>query len=271
MNISWMGLFGMLTLTCLTAFAQNNIIPLWSAPAPGTERVQNKEQKTDGNITGVYQPDLTAFLSEKNKKNCPAIVIFPGGGYQQIVIEKEGYRIARWLNENGIAAFVLKYRLNTKAALVDAQRAVSLVRNNAAKFQIDPKRIGVLGFSVGANLAMNLATHTRKASVKDRIDSTNCKPNFLILAYGKYREFINMVNKDIPPTFLVHAADDEKVPVSNSVAMFSALHNVKVPAELHLYEKGGHGFALSEDRGPVFSWAQRCIEWLKERSVLSSQ
>ncbi len=269
MKILWVGLFGMLTLTCLTAFAQNNIIPLWPALAPGTERVQNKEQNTGGNITNVYQPDLAVFLPEKSKKNYPAMLIFPRGGFRQIVMEQEGYKIAKWLNENGIVAFVLKYRLSAKTALVDAQRAVSLVRSSAAKFQVDPKRIGVIGFSTGANLAMNLATHAQKASVRDRIDSVNCKPNFLILAYGRYREFINMVNKDIPPTFLVHAADDEKVPVSNSVAMFSALHNVKVPVELHLYEKGGHGFALSEDRGPVFSWAQRCMDWLKGRSVLS--
>ena len=184
--------------------------------------------------------------------------MFPGGGYRQIVIEKEGYTIAKWLNNNGIAAFVLTYRLNNDIALQDAQRALSLVRSRAKEFGINSDNVGVMGFSAGAHLSVNVATHQMKSVLNDWVDSVSCQPNFMVLVYGTYDAFINRINNDTPPAS-----------VSQSINLYTSLRAHGVPAEMHIYEKGGHGFALLEDRGPVISWAQRCIDWMKLRGIIS--
>ena len=128
-----------------------------------------------------------------------------------------------------------------------------------------------MGFSAGAHLSLNVATHYNKSIRSDFIDSVRCKPNFMVLAYGYYNNLIKLINKESPPAFLVHASNDERAPVSQSIDLFSALHNAGVPAEMHIYEKGGHGFALLEDRGPVINWAQCCIDWMKVRGFVSEQ
>jgi len=261
----------LLLLTVSIAFSQNQVIQIWQPEAQAAKYQQYIEQETSNNITEVHQPYLTVFLPIKNDANHPAVLIFPGGGYNQIVINKEGYRIAKWLNDNGIAAFVLAYRLDRDAALLDAQRALSLVRSRAKEFSVDPDRIGVMGFSAGAHLCANVATHFNKSIRSDFIDSVSCKPNFMVLVYGIYDSLIKLVDKETPPAFLAHASDDEKVPVSQSIDLFSALRKAGVPSEMHIYEKGGHGFALLEDRGPVISWAQRCIDWMKIRGILAGR
>jgi len=256
-------------LTVSIAFSQNQIIQIWQTEAQTAGYQKNIEQETINNITEVHQPYLTVFLPIKSDANHPAVLIFPGGAYNQIVINKEGYRIAKWLNDNGIAAFVLAYRLNRDTALLDGQRALSLVRSRAKEFNVDPQRIGVMGFSAGAHLCANVATHLKKSIKSDFIDSVSCKPNFMVLVYGVYNSLIKLVDKETSPAFLVHASDDERVPVSQSIDFFSALRKAGVPSEMHIYEKGGHGFALLEDRGPVISWAQRCIDWMKIRGIVS--
>jgi acetyl esterase/lipase len=250
--------------------AQQRVITIWPGLAPGTEQSQNNETLVDGRITNVYQPNLTVFLPARSDSNHPAIVVFPGGGYTHLAIEKEGYAVGRWLNDNGIAAFVLKYRLNAGDALQDARRALSLVRSQAGEFGIDPARIGVMGFSAGGHLAANLAAHYRKDSFMDAVDSVSSKPDFMVLVYGKVGPFVDGVGKETPPAFLVHADDDTRIPVSESIRYYQALHDNGVPAELHVYEKGGHGFALLKDRGAVLSWAQLCIDWMKTRGMVSS-
>ncbi len=251
--------------------AQDKVIKIWPGFAPGTESRTNNEKPIGGSVTKVFQPDLTIFLPAKQDENHAAIVVLPGGGYRSVVIEKEGYTIAKWLNENGIAAFVLKYRLNIDEALQDAQRALSLIRAGSKKYGIDPEKIGVIGFSAGGHLAANLATHFKKENMKDHIDSTNCRPNFMILVYGAVGEFANYVTKETPPTYLVHAGNDSKVSVLESVEFYKALRNNNVPAELHIYENGEHGFALREKKLPIKNWVGSCIDWLGINGIVEKK
>ena len=259
--------------------AQNQVVKIWPTLAPGSEKLENKEEWTEGkNVSNVYQPDLTIFLPGHQAVPTPAVVVFPGGGYTKIVMEKEGYKVARWLNENGIAAFVLKYRLNRDEALRDAQRAVSVIRKDADKYGIDKNKIGVIGFSAGAHLACNLAMNNRDHKNYDEIDTVSSRPDFWIGVYGVYSGIYGVSGKsgvmeNTPPAFLVHAGNDSKVPVLSSVELYIYLKNKGVPAELHVYEQGEHGFALEEDRGAaikstVRDWSKRCIGWLKLRGIL---
>jgi acetyl esterase/lipase len=263
--------FVLMCMTILTAtnfYAQNKVIKIWPGLAPGTESRTDNEKVNDGNIIDIYQPDLTVFLPSQPKENIPAVIIMPGGGYKQIVIDKEGYSIAKWLNENGVAAFVLKYRLDGSEALQDAQRALSFVRNNYKEYGIDPGKIGVIGFSAGGHLAANLSTHCEKDFYRDNIDSTSCKPDFMISVYGYLNPFLKDIDSSTPPAFLAHAGDDARVPVSESIDFYTALKKNNVPAELHVYEKGGHGFALREVDKPVNNWAKSCIDWLTSRKIV---
>ena len=259
--------------------AQNQVIKIWPGLAPGSENVEDKELWTDGkSVANVYQPNLTTFLSKQQEALSPAVIVFPGGGYTKIVMEKEGYKVARWLNEKGIAAFVLKYRLNRDEALRDAERAVSLIRNDAKKYGIDANKIGVIGFSAGAHLAGNLAMNYDSRENFDAIDSVSSRPDFWIGVYGTYKGIYGPTGKigdrnNIPPAFLVHAGDDSKVPVLSSVELYIDLKKNSIPAELHIYEQGEHGFALEKNRDPattstVTDWSNRCIEWLKLKGIL---
>jgi acetyl esterase/lipase len=259
--------------------SQNQVIKIWPNLAPGSENMENKEQWTEGkSVANVYQPDLTIFLPEHQTGICPAVIVFPGGGYQQIVMEKEGYKVAKWLNENGIAAFLLKYRLTRDEALRDAQRAVSLIRSDTKKYSIDKNKIGVIGFSAGAHLAGNLVMNHDNHKNFDLIDTVSSRPDFWIGVYGVYGNIFANVGKSkvqvsIPPTFLVHAGNDSKAPVLGSVELYIDLKQIGVPAELHVYEQGEHGFALEKNRdtattSTVTDWSERCIEWLKLKGIL---
>ena len=276
--------FLLLFTVSINVHAQNQVVKIWPNLAPGSENVKNNEQWTETkNVSNVYQPDLTIFLPEHHAVEIPAVIVFPGGGYTKIVMEKEGYKVARWLTENGIAAFVLKYRLNRDEALRDAQRAVSAIRKDAEKYGIDKNKIGVIGFSAGAHLACNLVMNHEDRKNFDSIDIVSSRPDFWIGVYGAYggirglgkSESVkkNTVLENIPPAFLVHAGNDSKVPVLSSVELYIYLKNHGVPAELHVYELGEHGFALEEDRGPeikstVTDWSKRCLSWLKLRGIL---
>jgi acetyl esterase/lipase len=266
----------------ITLSAQNNAVKIWNGFAPGTENIKNEERWEEPSIVySVYQPDLTVFLPEGANANTPAVIVCPGGGFRRLVMEKEGYKVARWLNKFGIACFVLKYRLVPDAALLDAQRAVSFVRSKASEYNVNPAKIGVMGFSAGGHVVGNLSTHFSKSEMKDKIDSVNCRPDFMISVYaymeprdtGKsssmfFEPFYKLVNKNTPPTFLVHAADDQSVPVVHSVNFYSALRKNGVPTELHIFEQGKHGFALEETNGAVAIWTTLCTNWLKEREII---
>lgn len=252
--------------------AQSELVKIWPDFAPGSENVKDEEEWTESkDVSKVYQPDLTLFLPEHDTGLLPAVIVFPGGGYRKLVMEKEGYNVARWLNENGIAAFVLKYRLDPDEALRDAQRAVSLLRHDAKKYNIDEHKIGVIGFSAGAHLAGNLAMNFQKRESVDEIDDVSSRPDFWVSVYGGFRN--SKVHRNTSPAFLVHAGNDSKVPVLGSVELYTNLKKVGIPAELHIYEQGEHGFALQTDRGPavtstVDAWSQRLLEWLKVREIL---
>jgi acetyl esterase/lipase len=271
-------------------FSHPNRINIWPGLAPGTEARENKENWKDStNVYDVYQPELTIFLAPQIKTITPAIIVCPGGGYTQLVIEKEGYKIARWLNDHGITAFVLKYRLNPTEAFRDAQRAVSVVRANADQYRIDPAKIGVIGFSAGANLIGTLAVYYAEKERHDAIDDISSRPDFWIGVYGVYEPRLQptgtatapafsplgqFVTKDTPPAFLVHAEDDDRVSAENSLNMYTALLRKKIPAELHIYEQGKHGFALETNRSPeitstIDAWSTRCLEWLRVRDILT--
>jgi acetyl esterase/lipase len=276
--------FLLLFAVSFPAQAQKQVIKIWPDLAPGSENKENKEQWNDSSsVTNVYQPDLTVFIPGHHAESMPAIIVFPGGGYRNVVMGKEGYKIARWLNENGIAAFVLKYRLDVDEALHDAQRAVRVVRSSAGKYGLDPNKIGAIGFSAGGHLAGNLCINNRVYERYDDLDTVSDRPDFWIGVYGAYGNIVGSGNRscsrrldareNIPPAFLVQAGNDSKVSPLNSTGMYKYLYEKGVPAELHIYEQGEHGFALERNRGPavtstVDSWSARLLEWLKLRGIL---
>lgn len=259
--------------------AQFQTLKIWPNLAPGSEGLPDNEQWNESNaVTNVYQPNLTLFLLPKQEKPSPVVLVFPGGGYRNIVMEKEGYKVAKWLNENGISAFVLKYRLNRNEALRDAQRAMCVIRANAEKFDIDGNKIGLIGFSAGGHLAGNLVMNHASREITDDIDTISARPDFWIGVYGTYGDIYGPGGRfrdrpNLPPAFLVHAGNDSKVSVLASVELYSDLKQKGVPAELHVYEQGEHGFAVERNRdqatnSTVNDWTNRCIEWLKLRGIL---
>lgn len=257
---------------CFSVRAQTQVVNIWPNLAPGSESAENKEEWTKNkDVSKVYQPDVTVFLPEEISGLLPAVIVFPGGGYRKLVMEKEGYKVARWLNKNGFVAFVLKYRLDPDDALRDAQRAVSLIRHDAEEYHIDVHKIGVMGFSAGAHLAGNLAMNFQNRKRFDGVDDISSRPDFWISVYGGFGK--KKIQKNTPPAFLVHAGNDSKVPVQGSLELYTELKKKGISAELHVYEQGEHGFALETNRGPavtstVTGWSERMLEWLKVRGVL---
>ncbi len=238
-------------------------------------------------ITNVTRPTLTIFRPAKDKNTGAAVVIAPGGGYNILAWDLEGEEVARWLNSVGVTGIVLKYRVprrpGTKGAppqaLMDAQRALSLVRSMAGNWGIDPKRIGMLGFSAGGHLTAWTATNFDKRSYEpvDEIDQVSCRPDFAVLIYPGYlvRKDDELapdirVSKETPQTFFAHASNDPVSP-KNSVVMYLALRKASVPAEMHIYATGGHGFGLRPTADPCSTWPQRCADWMRSRGLLKGR
>lgn len=228
----------------------------------------------------VAKPTITLY-PPKGAANGAAVVVFPGGGYNILAIDLEGTEVCDWLNAKGVTCVLLKYRVpdtgpymtKSPAALEDAQRALGLVRSHASEWRIDPNRVGVLGFSAGGHLAVALSTHYDKRlyPAVDAADQLSCRPDFAVVVYPGYladAEQNNLDKLDIhptektPPAFIVQAEDDP-VHVENATAYFLALKKVKVPAELHTYAEGGHGYGLRHrDDLPVTTWPQLVETWL---------
>jgi len=280
---------------------KNVIIPLWNKIPDEIKAPDYKENESikDGKVLStslVSVPTLSIFLPKKTKLNKAAVIIFPGGGYQHLAIDKEGTKVAEWFNSLGIAAIVVKYRLPSDkimknkniGPLQDAQEAVRYVRQNASKYNIDANKIGILGFSAGGHLASTLATHYDD-KIYESSYKVSARPDFSLLIYPvismqndithkgsqisllgenpsqELRDsFSNekRINAQTPPTFLVHATDDTTVLPENSINFYLALKNNGVPAELHIYEKGGHGFGLGVKDTSKY-WTRDCEEWLK--------
>ncbi|WP_414656171.1 alpha/beta hydrolase [Flavobacterium sp.] len=287
--------------TMFSLHAQNQVIPLWNKIPDEIKSVDYKEKETikDGIVQSTSQvsiPTLSIFIPKETKPNQTAVIICPGGGYSHLAFEKEGTKVAEWFNSIGIAAFVLKYRMPTDLTmknknvgpLQDAQEAIRYVRQNATKWNIDPSKIGILGFSAGGHLASTASTHFDD-KVYESTYKVSARPDFSLLIYpvismennithkgsqtnllgnNPSEELINSfsnekkVTSQTPPTFLVHATDDTAVIPENSINYYLALKKNGVTTELHLYEKGGHGFGLGVKDTSKF-WTKDCIEWLK--------
>lgn len=253
-------IFFVLILFIGISYGQIKTLRLWESNAPGSENVNN-ETYEDGRYRNVNQPELAVFLCENRNNNTPTIIIFPGGGYTHLAFEKEGIKIAKWLNENGINAFILKYRLNENLALIDAQRAVSYVRAYSNEFNINQDKIGVMGFSAGGHLAANMIISNKKI-LNDKIDSTSCMPDFAVLIYPWLQNLYQKIQDKFPPVFIVHASDDQRVPVEQSINFYNELIKKNIPVEMHIYDKGGHGFGMEPDRGRASTWGKIFLDWL---------
>lgn len=231
-------------------------------------------------LGNVRKPQAHVFLPEQGKRNGGAVVICPGGGFHILAWDLEGTEIAEWLNKLGFAAIVLKYRVPTrphgdadkwKGPVMDAQRAISLVRAKASEWKLDPDRIGILGFSAGGQTAA-LTTVKQQARLYqpiDKSDQNSCAPNFALLIYpggiandkGELKPEYK-IDPKTPPMFFVHAADD-RVSCLHSVALFAALKKAGVPSELHVYRTGGHGYGLRATDLPVTRWPNHAEDWLR--------
>src|SRR6266850_1964244 len=258
-------------------------IVLWPGGAPGALG-QNPEDV----------PTITPFIADKKDATGAAVVICPGGGYAHLA-DHEGRPVAEWLNTLGVTAFVLKYRLGPRyhhpAPMQDALRAMRLVRARAAEWGLDPKRVGILGFSAGGHLASTAGTHfdSGKPDASDAIERVSSKPNLMILIYpvitmrdkthaGSRKNLLGdnpgpelvtllsndeQVTRETPPAFLIHTSNDEAVPVENSLLFVNALRRASVPFEFHLYERGPHGFGLGGKDPILATWPDRCAGWLR--------
>jgi acetyl esterase/lipase len=292
-------LFILITIT-LTSVAQT-VIPLYPGKVPNSTNAA-EEETTDASQSKFYKvsnPKLGIYLPSKKIASKTAVIICAGGGYGELNIKREGYDVAEEFNKIGVAAFVLKYRLpydklmvdKTIAPLQDAQQAIKIVRDSAAKWDIDPNKIGIMGFSAGGHLASTAGTHFDKALI-DNPSQTSVRPDFMILVYpvisfndsighlgsrnnllGKspapqlIKKFSNelQVNKQTPQTFLTHASDDRVVVVNNSIHFYKALIRNAVVAEMHIYSRGGHGFGTT----PAFDeWFGRCLYWMRSNQLI---
>lgn len=248
-------------------------------------------------ISKVQVPDIKVYLPPESSATREAVIICPGGGYHILAYDLEGEDIARYWNSQGIAAIVLKYRLPTsesqivpyKSPLLDVKRAMRYVRYESESWNIDPTRIGIMGFSAGGHLASTLSTHYDDGDPgsDDEIERMSSRPDFSILIYPvisftgefqhsgsrkalvgedttlmKYYSNELMVTDKTPPAILIHASDDKGVPVENSIVYYQALLKQGIHAEMHIYPHGGHGFGLAEGQGQLSGWPERCYEWI---------
>jgi acetyl esterase/lipase len=298
----------LLAFFVFNASAQNNVIKLWPEGIPGSLKSDTYvEEPTVANgeptqFVRVTEPNLTVLLPAPEKATGVAVLICPGGGYTALAFSHEGYAIARWLNDNGIAGIILKYRLPSDmimkdksiGPLQDAQEAMRTIRRNAVSWNINPKKIGVIGFSAGGHLASTLSTHYAE-KVYDSKDTTSARPDFSLLIYpvitfdasfthaGSRRNLVGenpseetikhfsnelQITDKTPPAFLVHSGDDKAVPVKNSIVYYQGLQKYNIPSELHVFQKGGHGYGLSVDNGTQSAWPGLCISWLKSAGIL---
>ena len=261
--------------------APTSTIDVWPAKKmPGLPATQPESDLPDRNdhtrrITNVSEPTLTFFPAPSKDGPAPAMIVCPGGGYGYVVFDKEGTDVARWLNAHNYSAVVLKYRVphNRDGALQDIQRSISLTRAHAAEWNIDAKRLGVIGFSAGGDLSAKASTRfdERSYAAIDEIDQQSCRPDFAVLVYpaylgddGKVSGDLNF-NAKIPPTLIVHSEDDKPF-VPGSKLYDAELAQAGIPHEFKLYQTGGHGYGLRCEREAKV-WPEDALEWLRKTVV----
>jgi acetyl esterase/lipase len=287
-------------LTLMLMFAMSikaqQIIDLYPDNIPGSKPTGILEVNTSGMYRGVTKPNLEIYLPEKEKATGTAVVICPGGGYSVIVFQGEGVSTAKEFARNGVAAFVLKYRLPDDSSMLDkkigplqdAQQAIKVVRENAAQWGINPNKIGIMGFSAGGHLASTGATHFNKSLIENS-KNTSLRPDFQILVYpvismqdnlthpdsrskllgtNPSKEVVDQfsnelqVDENTPPAYITHAADDKLVDVDNSIEYFEKLRHHNVPVEMHIYPKGGHGFNFRQE-----GWMALLFKWMESSNL----
>ncbi len=287
-----------LTAAMIAGAADPVSLHLWPGDAPGDKASAGVEHDAttsrDGLVGGksvirlanVSTPTITLYRPAKGKETGAAVVVFPGGGYTILAMDLEGTEICEWLNSIGVTAVLLKYRvparpgrLKYEAPLQDAQRAFGMVRFHAAEWGIDPKRIGVIGFSAGGHLAAALSNNfaNRSYDPVDEADKASCRPDFALLVYPAYLTASEQYEKiapelnitsSTPPTFLVQTQDDS-VHVENSLIYYTALKNAKVAVEMHLFATGRHGYGLRPSQHAVTTWPRLAEQWFHSQAILS--
>ena len=279
-------LSALLAVSLLASDRQAEIL-LWPQGAPGSEGKTAKEMVStspsgEQSVWSVHNPSLTPYLPAKEKATGAAILVIPGGGHRVLAITHEGYNVAQWLSDRGIAAFVLKYRLARETnstykieveALADTQRAMRLIRSRAAEWNIDPTRFGAIGFSAGGELVNLVCARGDggKVDATDPIERQNSKPDFQGLIYpGRSGDI--QPTKDSPPAFLACSFTDRKDIAEGLAEVYLRFKRVGVPAEVHIYSTGGHGFGLrATNRKPVGAWTDRFAEWMADSGFLKQR
>jgi acetyl esterase/lipase len=286
---------------------QSKVIDIWQGKVPGAIVNPTYQVIADSSGSWTYMrhitnPIMDMYPAPADKSNGTAVIICPGGGYWALAYKHEGSQVAVWFNSIGITAFVLKYRLpeneimtdKSVGPMQDGQEAIRIVRRHAKEWNIDPNKIGIMGFSAGGHLASTLSTHFSE-KVYEPSDSSSARPDFSILIYpvitmdssiahlgsrelllGKQpaqdmvKYFSNelQVNEATPPAFLVHSMDDNVVPVQNSINYALALRKYNIPCELHIFEKGGHGYGFGRTSDTESSWSEALMKWLQARGLL---
>jgi acetyl esterase/lipase len=293
-----------IVFTISNLFAQNFTLNLWDEAIPNFVKTDEKEiaETTDGilKISYVQKPNITVYLPARRNLTGEAVIICPGGGYWILAYDWEGTDIAKYFNSKGIAAIVLKYRLPVsksnvvphKSPLMDAQQAIRIVRKNAKQWNLNPNKIGIMGFSAGGHLASTVSTHFDYGDSlsSDLLQQISCRPDFSILVYpvisfvadyshtGSSKALLGenptkelleyysndlQVNSETPPTILIHSQDDNGVPIEHSLSYFKALTENNIKSELHAYPYGGHGYALAIGKGYLATWPDRVVDWIR--------
>jgi acetyl esterase/lipase len=275
-------------------------IPLWPEGVPGAKAGLGPERDQHGSYTNISEPTLTVFAPAVDRPNGTAVIICPGGGYSHLAMLREGEQFAHWLSTLGVTSFVLKYRLQEfghPAPLQDVLRAVRLVRSQAEHYHVRADRIGVMGSSAGGHLAASAGTlyDNPLGRTGTELDKVSARPDFLMLMYpvitmlppsahaGSRKALLGanpkpedvelmsvekQVTPNTPPTLLIHTQADQTVPVENSILFYQALTRAHVPAEMYLFEHGGHGMGMKPGLGTASEWPHRAEEWLRARGLL---
>ncbi|HEX7572868.1 MAG TPA: alpha/beta hydrolase [Bacteroidota bacterium] len=302
-SLSFLLTAGLLRLTTGAAVTYSgdrgvpDTVSIWPAGTPGilAGHAREHDATTPGDgliggrpvirLSGISDPTITVYRPERTGETGAAVVVFPGGGYHILAMDLEGTEVCDWLNSIGVTAILLKYRVPDPSPhtrpLEDAQRALGIVRSRAGDWNIDPHRIGVLGFSAGGHLAASLSCSFQKRiyTLADDADRLSCRPDFAVLIYPAYLAVSDSestldpslhVTGDAPPAFIVQTQHDP-IGVNNSIAYYRALLRAGVPAEMHLYEAGGHGYGLRPSAMPVSGWPSRLAEWMRSMKFISAE